>query len=130
MLIDWCDTLHFELRADGTLSREDLGLALPAEDLVLAAARLLQQASGTALGVHIGVDKRVPTQAGLGGGSSDAASCLLALNCLWRLGLDRAKLARIGLALGADVPFFLGGGNALVAGVGEKITPVRLPAAR
>ena len=81
MLIDWCDTLHFELRSDGRLSREDLARddPLPADDLVLRAARALQAASGTAQGAHIGVDKRMPAQAGMGGGSSDAATCLLAL---------------------------------------------------
>src|SRR5687768_17585781 len=72
MLIDWCDTLHFELRPAGGLSREDLGPPLPPDDLVLRAARALQQASGTALGAHISIEKRVPAQAGMGGGSSDA----------------------------------------------------------
>jgi 4-diphosphocytidyl-2-C-methyl-D-erythritol kinase len=130
MLIDWCDTLHFELRAGGQLSREDIGEALPAEDLVLRAARSLQSASGTSCGVHIGVEKRVPTQAGLGGGSSDAATCLLALNRLWGLNYPLSRLARIGLALGADVPFFLAGRNAWVEGVGEQLTALALPAAR
>jgi len=130
MLIDWCDTLHFELRTDGTLAREDLTTPLPADDLVLRAARALQAATGTALGAQIGIEKRVPAQAGLGGGSSDAASCLLALNRLWRLNLPLAGLERIGLALGADVPFFLRGRNAWVEGIGEQITPVALPPAR
>lgn len=130
MLIDWCDTLHFELRANGALSREDLGEALPAEDLVLAAARALQSASATPLGAHIAIDKRVPAQAGMGGGSSDAATCLLALNRLWNLNYPLSKLAQIGLGLGADVPFFLGGRNAWVEGVGERLTPVELPRAR
>ena len=130
MLIDWCDTLHLELRPDGSLSREDLGRPLPAQDLILAAAGALQQASGTRLGAHIAVEKRIPSEAGLGGGSSDAASCLLALNRLWRLDLPLSALAQIGLRLGADVPFFLRGRNALVEGVGEVITPVHLPAAR
>lgn len=130
MLIDWCDTLHVELRRDGGLSREDLGPALPPDDLVLRAARALQQSSGTPLGAHIGVLKRVPAQAGMGGGSSDAATCLLALNRLWNLHLPLADLARIGLALGADVPFFLGGRNAWVEGIGEQLTPLVLPPAR
>jgi 4-diphosphocytidyl-2-C-methyl-D-erythritol kinase len=130
MLIDWCDTLHFEPRADGGLSREDLGAALPAQDLVLAAARALQSASATKLGAHIAIDKQVPAQAGMGGGSSDAASCLLALNRLWQLDYPLSTLARIGLPLGADVPFFLGGHNAWVEGVGERLTPVTLPPAR
>ena len=130
MLIDWCDTLHFELRADAALTREDLGQALPAQDLTLAAARALQEASGTSMGAHIGVDKRVPVQAGLGGGSSDAATCLLALNRLWQLDLPLSRLVQIGLTLGADVPFFLGGRNALVEGIGEIVTPLHLPPAR
>jgi 4-diphosphocytidyl-2-C-methyl-D-erythritol kinase len=129
-LIDWCDTLHFELRPDGGLSREDLGWPLPAEDLVLAAARALQSASGTRLGAHVAIEKQVPAQAGMGGGSSDAASCLLALNRLWNLNYPLATLAQIGLALGADVPFFLAGRNAWAEGIGEQLTAVELPPAR
>lgn len=130
LLIDWCDHLHFEVRHDGALSREDLTWALPADDLVLRAARALQQATGCTLGAHIGVAKSVPAQAGMGGGSSDAASTLLALNRLWNLRLPRAALARIGLALGADVPFFLGGDNAWIEGVGEQITPIAVAPTR
>jgi len=130
MLIDWSDQLHFEVRRDGALSREDLTWALPPDDLVLRAARALQAATGCTLGAHIGVAKSVPAQAGMGGGSSDAASTLLALNRLWNLQLPREKLAEIGLSLGADVPFFLGGENAWIEGVGEKTTPVMLPPAR
>ena len=130
MLIDWCDTLHFELRPGGAITREDLGAPLPAEDLVVAAARALQRAGGVEAGVHIAIDKRVPSEAGMGGGSSDAASCLLALNRLWGLHLPLADLARIGLSLGADVPFFLHGRNAWVEGVGECSTPLALPPAR
>jgi 4-diphosphocytidyl-2-C-methyl-D-erythritol kinase len=131
MLIDWCDTLHFELRSDGGISREDLsGAHLPAEDLVVRAARLLQQATGSALGVHVGLEKNLPAEAGMGGGSSDAATCLLALNRLWGLGLNRAQLAALGLQLGADVPFFIGGRNAWAEGVGEQLTPLSLAEAR
>ena len=131
MLIDWCDTLHFELRHDGAISREDLTAAhLPAEDLVVRAARLLQQATGCTLGVHVGLEKRLPAEAGMGGGSSDAATCLLALNRLWGLGLNRAQLAALGLQLGADVPFFIGGRNAWVEGVGEQLAPLSLEDAR
>jgi 4-diphosphocytidyl-2-C-methyl-D-erythritol kinase len=130
MLIDWCDSLSFELRPDGTLSREDLGEPLPADDLVLRAARALQAASATSAGAHIAIEKRVPAEAGLGGGSSDAATCLLALNRLWGLGLTLPQLASIGLALGADVPFFLQGRNAWVEGVGERSSPVELPSGR
>lgn len=130
MLIDWHDTLHFELRADGVVTREDLGPPLPADDLVTRAARALQACSGKALGVHIGIHKRIPVQAGLGGGSSDAASCLLALNRLWSLNLTLSRLEELGLALGADVPFFLRGRNAWVEGIGERISPLVLPSAR
>jgi 4-diphosphocytidyl-2-C-methyl-D-erythritol kinase len=131
MLIDWGDTLHFELRHDGAISRDDLTAThLPAEDLVVRAARLLQQATGCTLGVHVGLEKRLPAEAGMGGGSSDAATCLLALNRLWGLGLNRAQLAALGLQLGADVPFFIGGRNAWVEGVGEQLTPLSLENAR
>ena len=134
MLIDWCDTLHFELRRDGVISRTDLGLAvnqdIPAEDISVRAARALQAATGTTLGVHISLEKRIPSQAGMGGGSSDAASCLLALQRLWGLRLPPAKLMALALSLGADVPFFLCGSHAWVEGIGELITPITLPAAR
>ena len=130
MLIDWCDTLHFDLRSDGQLSREDLGTALPPDDLILRAARALQASTGTPLGAHIGVLKRIPAQAGMGGGSSDAASCLLSLNRLWQLRLTIPQLQAIALPLGADVPFFLSGRNAWVEGIGEKITPIALPPSR
>lgn len=130
MLVDWQDTLHFELRPHGHLSREDQGATLPGDDLCLRAARALQQATGTQHGAHITLAKRLPSQAGMGGGSSDAASCLLALNRLWGLGLGRPALEAIGLRLGADVPFFLRGRNAWVEGVGERITPIDLPPAR
>lgn len=130
MLIDWCDTLHFEKRPGGAISREDLTMALPAQDLITRAAHLLQQHTGCTQGVHIAVEKQIPAQAGMGGGSSDAASCLLALNRLWNLKLTLPELEKLGLQLGADVPFFLRGRNAWVEGIGEKITPVDLPTAR
>jgi 4-diphosphocytidyl-2-C-methyl-D-erythritol kinase len=127
VLIDWCDTLHFELRTDGRLARHDLGPALPADDLCLRAARRLQLESGTALGADISIAKNVPWGAGLGGGSSDAASTLLALNRLWGLSWPRARLLSLALALGADVPFFIGGRNAIVEGIGERLTPAPVP---
>lgn len=130
MLIDWCDTLHVEKRSDGRLTREDLTTPLPEDDLVLRAAKALQAFAGSAQGAHIGIAKRVPAQAGMGGGSSDAATCLLALNRLWRLDLPLSKLEQIGLALGADVPFFLRGRNAWVEGIGEQITPIELSPGR
>ena len=129
MLIDWCDTLHFEKRSDGQISREDLTVKLPTDDLITRAARLLQQHTGSTAGAHIAVEKRIPAQAGMGGGSSDAATCLLALNQLWGLHLDLPTLEKLGLQLGADVPFFLRGRNAWVEGVGEQITPIELPPA-
>ncbi|CAN7255826.1 4-(cytidine 5'-diphospho)-2-C-methyl-D-erythritol kinase [Variovorax sp. LjRoot84] len=127
MLIDWCDTLHVEARSDGAITREDLTTALPADDLVLRAAKALQAFAQTPQGAHIGIAKQVPAQAGMGGGSSDAATCLLALNRLWDLKLPLLKLEQIGLTLGADVPFFLRGRNAWVEGIGEEITPIELP---
>lgn len=130
MLIDWCDTLHFSVRGDGQISREDLTWALPADDLVVRAAKALQDATRCTLGAHIGISKSIPAQAGMGGGSSDAASTLLALNRLWKLNLPLERLSQLGLALGADVPFFLGGHHAWVEGIGEKVTPLELPAAR
>lgn len=131
MLIDWCDTLHFDLLPDGAISRVDLQPGqLPEVDLTVRAARALQQATGCTLGAQITLDKSIPAEAGMGGGSSDAATCLLALNRLWGLGLSRTELTAIGLPLGADVPFFIGGHNAWVEGVGERLTPVHIPPAR
>jgi 4-diphosphocytidyl-2-C-methyl-D-erythritol kinase len=126
-LIDWADTLHFERRADGALARHDLGAALPANDLSLSAARALQAASGTGFGADISIDKRVPWAAGLGGGSSDAATTLLALNRLWNLNWPRERLLALAAGLGADVPFFVGGRNAFVEGIGERLTPIDVP---
>ena len=125
MLIDWQDRLHFDLRADGAITREDLsGMRLPDDDLIVRAARALQAATGCSAGAHIGIDKSIPAQAGMGGGSSDAATTLLALNRLWQLDLPRPALEAIGLRLGADVPFFLRGRNAWVEGIGDRITPL------
>ena len=129
MLIDWCDTLHFEMRPNGKISREDLTTELPDDDLVLKAARALQLATGSSRGAHISIAKSIPAQAGMGGGSSDAASTLLALNRLWKLNLSRVQLSQIGLTLGADVPFFIHGSNAWVEGIGEQIRPVEVPKA-
>lgn len=127
-LIDWADTLHIERRDDGQLRRHDLGPALPQDDLCLRAARALQTESGTGLGADISILKSVPWAAGLGGGSSDAATTLLALNRLWGLHWTRPQLAALGLRLGADVPFFIGGQHAFVEGIGEHLTPIELPA--
>ena len=130
MLINWWDVLHFDLREDGQLLRQDLGPSLPALDLSLQAAHALQQASGTSLGALIRVQKNLPAEAGLGGGSSDAATTLLALNRLWGLNWPRSRLLPLGQQLGADVPFFLGGRNAWVQGIGEQLQPIELPPAR
>ena len=132
-LVDWADALHFELRSDGRISRQDLNQhapALPEHDLVVRAAQALQQATGCTLGAHIALDKHLPMEAGMGGGSTDAASTLLALNRLWQLNLPLHQLLDIGLQLGADVPFFLGGRNAWVEGIGESLHPIDLPTAR
>lgn len=137
MLIDWCDHLNFELRTDGQISRADIAntastcvdAPLPTDDLTMRAAKALQLACGTPLGVHISLDKRIPQQAGMGGGSSDAASCLVALQRLWGVKVPHQQLMAIAVSLGADVPFFLCGGNAWVEGIGEKITPINLPGA-
>lgn len=127
VLIDWADTLHFERRDDGRLQRHDLGAALPEDDLCLRAARALQAASGTPLGADISIDKQLPWGAGMGGGSSDAASTLLALNRLWGLDWPRDRLAQLGLTLGADLPFFVRGHNAFVEGIGERLRPMAWP---
>ena len=130
MLVDWCDTLHFDVRTDGEISREDLSTPLPTDDLILKAARALQRVTQTPLGVHIGILKSIPAQAGMGGGSSDAAATLIALNRMWNTQVPVDKLMQLGLQLGADVPFFIGGNNAWVEGIGEIITPIRLPPGR
>jgi 4-diphosphocytidyl-2-C-methyl-D-erythritol kinase len=124
--IDWCDALHFERRGDGRLIRHDLGDPLPADDLCLRAARALQQAAATPLGADLSIEKRIPSGAGLGGGSSDAASTLLALNRLWGLDWPLARLLPIGLGLGADVPFFLGGAPSRVGGIGESMQAIEV----
>jgi 4-diphosphocytidyl-2-C-methyl-D-erythritol kinase len=128
--IDWADTLHFEVRSDGRLHRHDLTLPLPADDLCLRAARALQDASGCRLGADISIAKVVPWGAGLGGGSSDAASTLLALNRLWNLGWSRSALQALGLSIGADVPFFIHGTPAWVEGIGETLTAIDFPEQR
>jgi 4-diphosphocytidyl-2-C-methyl-D-erythritol kinase len=132
--LDLCDTVDMELRTDGRIVREG-DLTGPEDgDLAVRAARALQKHAaaalpGAATGVTLRVQKRIPVGAGLGGGSSDAATTLIGLNRLWRLGLDRPALAALARGLGADVPFFLGGGAAFVSGIGEQCAPVALPAA-
>lgn len=128
--IDYGDTLHFRIRQDGQVVRNsELAGVEPEKDLVVRAARLLQTATGCRLGVEITVEKRLPMGGGLGGGSSDAATTLLALNRLWNLNLPRAELQKLGLQLGADVPVFIFGESAFAEGVGERLQPIRLPPA-
>jgi 4-diphosphocytidyl-2-C-methyl-D-erythritol kinase len=131
-LIDLHDTLHFRLRQDHAIVRStEIDGVAAEQDLTVRAARLLQteaRARGLDVtGVEIAIEKRLPMGGGIGGGSSNAATTLIALNQLWGTGLSRAELMRLGLALGADVPFFLGGGNAFVEGVGEQLTPIQTP---
>lgn len=127
--IDLQDKLFFERTSDGRVVREGEGLVgLPAEqDLVLRAALRLQQATGTSYGARIRYQKNIPAGGGLGGGSSDAATTLLALNRLWGTGLDRAALLRLALPLGADVPVFVFGQNAFAQGIGEDLQPLSMP---
>ncbi|OZI66627.1 4-(cytidine 5'-diphospho)-2-C-methyl-D-erythritol kinase [Bordetella genomosp. 11] len=126
--IGLADSLHFESRADGDIVRVDPLPGVPADtDLTVRAARALQAATGTRQGVSIGLEKRIPMGGGLGGGSSDAASTLIALNRLWNTGLSRAALMRLALPLGADVPVFVFGQSAFAEGVGEILTAVPLP---
>lgn len=125
--IDLSDTLHFELRTDGVVHRTNFIEAVPEEqDLCVRAARLLQKNTGCTLGTDITLEKCIPMGGGLGGGSSDAATTLIALNRLWSLGLTRDQLMELGLELGADVPVFLFGENAFAEGVGEKLQAYEL----
>lgn len=128
--VDYGDTLRFRVRDDGVIARaNDVAGVAAADDLAVRAARLLQQASGTRLGADITLEKRLPIGGGLGGGSSDAATTLIALNHLWRTGLPRGQLLALALELGADVPVFVNGENALAEGIGERLTPLDLPPA-
>ncbi len=125
--LDVGDELGFEVRADGAINRSsEPAYVAASEDLAVKAAKLLQSESGTSLGVDIALDKRLPVGAGLGGGSSDAATALVALNELWALGLPRSQLAEMGLTLGADVPVFVHGRAAWAEGVGEVLEPAEM----
>ena len=128
--VDLCDEISIEMRADGLIRRAVEIPGLPAEaDLCIRAAKALQSASGATLGADISLAKKIPVGGGLGGGSSDAATCLIALNHLWGLHWPREKLAAIGLKLGADVPVFVHGRVAWAEGVGERLTPLYPPLA-
>lgn len=128
-LVSLGDAVTVDLRSDGVVSREPSTTATWSEtdDLAIRAAKALQQATGVRLGAHIAIFKRIPSGGGLGGGSSDAATVLLALNRLWRTGLTRQELMALGLPLGADVPFFLFGQSAFVTGIGEQLRAVDVP---
>jgi len=128
-LIDLCDRIEISVREDGAISRPKGPAGVPeSEDLVVRAARALKEATGTPLGAEIAVKKSIPMGGGLGGGSSDAATTLLALDKLWKTGLSSEQIAAIGVKLGADVPVFVAGQSAWAEGVGEKLTPVTLGA--
>ena len=127
-LIDWADTLHFERRADARIVHTNPLPGVPPEtDLTVRAAHLLQAHCGVRFGVEIAIEKRLPAGGGIGGGSSDAATTLLALNRMWQLNLSRAELQTLALKLGADVPFFVFGHNAFAEGLGEELHAVDLP---
>ena len=133
-LIDLADVLHFDLREDETIARVTEVPDVPAsDDLIVRAAQLLgddmAQRGRRPAGVNITIEKQIPMGGGLGGGSSDAATTLMALNHLWQAGMTRSELMALGLRLGADVPFFLLGENAFVEGIGERLTAVPTPSA-
>jgi 4-diphosphocytidyl-2-C-methyl-D-erythritol kinase len=130
-LLDWGDRISIRLRDDGKILRDggDTAHIPEEEDLAMRAARALQAASGTTLGADLRVSKQIPAGGGFGGGSSDAATVLRALDRLWNTNLGVDRLAGLGLSLGADVPVFVRGHNAWAEGVGEELTPLDLPAA-
>ena len=127
-LLDYCDSLRFSLRTDGVISRRG-GAGLPERDMTVRAAQALQAFAGVSAGVDIELEKRIPVGAGLGGGSSDAATVLLALNKLWGVNAETLELAELGLTLGADVPVFIRGSSAWAEGVGEKLISASVPPA-
>lgn len=127
-LLDWSDTVHMRIRDDGVVARvAGLDRVDPADDLAVRAALALQMATGSKFGVDIRVEKRIPVGGGLGGGSSDAATVLVALNALWKAHLSEDALAEIGRKLGADVPVFVRGRSAWAEGVGDELTAIDLP---
>ena len=127
-LLDWGDTIRLRVREDGVISRvAGLENVAAEDDLVVRAARALQSASGCKFGADIAVEKRIPAGAGLGGGSSDAATVLVVLNALWKTHLSEDALAEVGRRLGADVPVFVRGRSAWAEGVGDELTAIDLP---
>ncbi|WP_114636275.1 4-(cytidine 5'-diphospho)-2-C-methyl-D-erythritol kinase [Polynucleobacter necessarius] len=126
-LIDWCDTLHLKKIPGDTVRRMNPIPGVPPEqDLVVRAAKLLKDFCNLEAGVEIDLQKEIPMGAGMGGGSSDAATTLIGLNTLWNLDLSKETLCTLGLQLGADVPFFIFGKNAFVEGIGEKVQEISL----
>lgn len=125
-LVDWCDYLTFTPREDAAI-RIHANIALPENNTIYRAAQALQQREARQWGVDIHLQKNIPIGAGLGGGSSDAATTLIALNRLWHLQLDLQTLSELGLSIGADVPVFVQGQSAWAEGVGEQLTPITLP---
>ncbi|WP_256775002.1 MULTISPECIES: 4-(cytidine 5'-diphospho)-2-C-methyl-D-erythritol kinase [unclassified Stenotrophomonas] len=130
-LLDWGDQIRLRVREDGRIQREGASVAgvAEADDLAIRAAHLLKNAANVGQGADIGVEKHIPAGGGFGGGSSDAATVLVALNRLWNAGMDVDTLAALGLELGADVPVFVRGHNAWAEGVGEQLTAIALPPA-
>lgn len=130
-LLDWGDRVRLRLRADGAIARVGASVAgvEESDDLMVRAANILKNDAKTSQGADISVEKSIPAGGGFGGGSSDAATVLVALNHLWGLDYSVDQLAALGLALGADVPVFVRGDNAWAEGVGEQLTPIRLPEA-
>jgi 4-diphosphocytidyl-2-C-methyl-D-erythritol kinase len=129
-LLDWGDRVSLKCREDGVISRAQADYPVPAEqDIAVRAAHALQQHSACAMGAEIRVDKQIPMGGGFGGGSSNAASVLVALNTLWNCGLGLPELAQLGRQLGADVPVFVYGQNAWAEGIGDRLTPIQLPKA-
>jgi len=127
-LLDYYDELSFNLRQDGVIVRTSGNEGVPQnQDLIIKAANALRHATGTNLGANISVVKNIPAGGGLGGGSSNAATTLIALNQLWGTGYSKQQLSTIGLSLGADVPIFIAGHSAWAEGVGEILTPMQLP---
>jgi 4-diphosphocytidyl-2-C-methyl-D-erythritol kinase len=126
--IDRCDRIRLRVRPDGAIARVNEVPGVPSEqDLTVRAARALKELTGTPMGADIEIDKRIPMGGGLGGGSSDAATVLLALDRLWATNLGEEALAGLGASLGADVPFFLCGRPAWVEGIGERVAPIEVP---
>jgi len=129
VLVDRCDAIRIRVRSDGAIARVNELAGVPSEqDLAIRAARALKELTGTPMGADIEIEKRIPMGGGLGGGSSDAATVLLALDRLWATRVGDEALRGVGASLGADVPFFLFGRNAWVEGIGERLVPIEVPA--